>query len=306
MPDDAPRPPIPAATVIVFRNDPAGGPPHILMVTRHNAMRFAGGMAVFPGGRVDREDHDLAAAIDHSLDPDEAAHRIAAVRETLEETGLAIGMTQPVTGKAAREARALLEAEGALGPVLERMGWTLDLDDVVPFARWNPRNERLPRIFDTRFYLADLGTGAVELEIDGSENTHLFWTSAAGALDMAERGELSVIFPTRRNLERLAQFAFVRGRTRTGRSDSRQDDHPVDRRARRNALAADSRRCRLSRIGRTAHQRRPRINLARPAGLEPATPSLEGSCSIQLNYGRALPMRIARFSRGTNRDNPTR
>ena len=27
--------------------------------------------------------------------------------------------------------------------------------------------------------------------------------------------------------------------------------------------------------------------LARPAGLEPATPSLEGSCSIQLSYGRA-------------------
>ena len=27
--------------------------------------------------------------------------------------------------------------------------------------------------------------------------------------------------------------------------------------------------------------------LARPAGLEPATPSLEGSCSIRLNYGRA-------------------
>ena len=26
--------------------------------------------------------------------------------------------------------------------------------------------------------------------------------------------------------------------------------------------------------------------LARPAGLEPATPSLEGSCSIHLSYGR--------------------
>ena len=28
--------------------------------------------------------------------------------------------------------------------------------------------------------------------------------------------------------------------------------------------------------------------MARPAGLEPATPSLEGSCSIQLNYGRVV------------------
>ncbi len=207
MTDQSERPSIPAATVIVFRNDPAGGPPQILMVTRHNSMTFAGGMAVFPGGRVDPEDHDLAAALDTGLDDDEAAHRIAAVRETLEETGLVIGLTGDISADTARKARSLLEVEGALSPVLDAMDWTLDLRAVVPFARWHPRNERIPRIFDTRFYLADLGTGAVELEIDGSENTHLFWTSAAGALDMAERGELSVIFPTRRNLERLAQFA---------------------------------------------------------------------------------------------------
>jgi hypothetical protein len=28
--------------------------------------------------------------------------------------------------------------------------------------------------------------------------------------------------------------------------------------------------------------------MARPAGFEPATPSLEGSCSIQLSYGRVV------------------
>lgn len=204
---DTPPNSIPAATVIVFRNDPAGGPPQILMVTRDRAMAFAGGMAVFPGGRVDPEDYALADATEHRLDRDEAAHRIAAVRETLEETGLVIGICEAVSASAAGAARERLLADGQLAGTLDAMGWTLDLSFVVPFARWHPRNERLPRVFDTRFYLADLGTGAVDLEIDGSENTHLFWTSAAGALEAAERGELSVIFPTRRNLERLAQFA---------------------------------------------------------------------------------------------------
>lgn len=198
---------IPAATVIVFRRNPLGGAPEILMITRHRAMTFAGGMAVFPGGRLDPADYDLAAALAGELDPEEAAHRIAAVRETLEETGLAIGLAQSPSAVEVAAARKLLLETGALAPVLDAMGWTLDLAAVVPFARWHPKNERLPRIFDTRFYLADLGTGAVELEIDATENTHLFWTSAADALAAAERGDLSLIFPTRRNLERLAGFA---------------------------------------------------------------------------------------------------
>ncbi|MXO75856.1 NUDIX domain-containing protein [Altererythrobacter aerius] len=192
--------------MIVFRRAPSGGPPQILMVTRSNAMRFAGGMAVFPGGRVDEADRQLAETFDHAFDNEEAAHRIAAVRETLEEAGLVIGIREVPSDSEARRARALLLERGELAPVLAAMQWTLDLDALVPFARWHPRNERLPRIFDTRFYLADLGTGAVELEIDATENTHLFWTSAADALDAAERGEVDLIFPTRRNLERLAIF----------------------------------------------------------------------------------------------------
>lgn len=204
MTDTATPPSIPAATVVVFRNAAGSGPPEILMTIRHKSMTFAGGMAVFPGGRVDEADRVLAETLD--CDIEEGAHRVAAIREALEETGLAIGICERPTADEVRSARALLLTQGALAPVLAEMGWTLDLAAVVPFARWHPKNERIPRIFDTRFYLADLGTGAVELEIDETETTHLFWTTAAGALEAADRGDISLIFPTRRNLERLALF----------------------------------------------------------------------------------------------------
>lgn len=198
---------IPAATVIVFRNGRAGDAPEILMTVRAREMVFAGGMAVFPGGRVDPADYELAQQFSGQIEPDEAAHRIAAIRETLEETGLAIALKGAVNARTALAARQCLLETGALARVLEEFGWEPDLDRLVPFARWFPMNERIPRVYDTRFYLADLGTGAVEIAADLSENTHLFWTTAQGALDAAAKGEIKLIFPTRRNLERLALFA---------------------------------------------------------------------------------------------------
>ncbi|MEQ5788858.1 NUDIX domain-containing protein [Erythrobacter sp. NFXS35] len=209
MSNEPAAPAIPAATIIIFRNAPEGGPPQVLMTIRSKGMVFAGGMAVFPGGRVDPADFALGEAVASSgaMTADEAAHQIAAVRETLEETGLALGLAGDIDAARAAQARAMLAQVGALAPVLEAFGWQLDLAQITPFARWFPKNEKIPRVYDTRFYLANLGTGAVDVSIDHAENTHLFWTTAQGALDAAERGEIKLIFPTRRNLERLALFA---------------------------------------------------------------------------------------------------
>jgi 8-oxo-dGTP pyrophosphatase MutT (NUDIX family) len=203
MPDDALPTFIPASTVVIFRHATRGGAAEVLMVQRAKEMRFAGGAAVFPGGRIDEADRVLAAQLDPSTDPDMTAAKIAGVRETLEETGLAIALTQPTSAAQARDARAMLLQQGLLAPVLNQFGWSLDLAALTPFARWCPRwNDA----FDTRFFLFDLGTGAVEITVDATENTRLFWSSAAEALAMADRGEIYLIFPTRRNLERLAQF----------------------------------------------------------------------------------------------------
>lgn len=193
----------PAATVVVFRKAPDGGPAQILMVERAGSMAFAGGATVFPGGKVDDADIDLARQLPHGLEPADAAARIAGIRETLEETGLVVGVSGAVTVEAALRARSELIAHGRLDQVLGDHGWTIDFDALVPWARWWPRHREV-RVFDTRFYLANLGTGAVDLIVDATENRHLFWASATEALELAEQGRIKVIFPTRRNLERLA------------------------------------------------------------------------------------------------------
>ncbi|HWU01182.1 MAG TPA: NUDIX domain-containing protein [Novosphingobium sp.] len=208
---------IPAATLVIFRKAPGGlagnAAPQLLMVRRSAKMRFAAGAAVFPGGKVDPADRILARSLlPADAEPehiDDTAARIAAIRETLEETGLVLAIApitpdRPITAASAAAARALLATTGALAPVLEDMGWALRLDLLVPFARWCPRSGRA---FDTRFYLADIGTGAVDIEVDATENTLAYWTSASGALAAADAGTAPLILPTRRNLERLAQFA---------------------------------------------------------------------------------------------------
>jgi hypothetical protein len=62
------------------------------------------------------------------------------------------------------------------------------------------------RRYDTRFYLAALPADAPAPQVDGTENVRLCWSSAQAMLDDADAGRQSLIFPTRRNLERLALF----------------------------------------------------------------------------------------------------
>ncbi len=206
-PDDAPAT-RPAATVVVFRRSADGGPPQLLLLERSGAMAFAGGATVFPGGAVDAHDRVLATAMPGAgaLDPDDAAARVAAVREALEESGLVVGVHGAVTAASAAAARRRLLEGAAFGTVLADHGWTIAFDRLIPFARWWPR-QREVRVFDTRFYLADLGTGALDLVVDATENRHLFWASAQQALELADAGAIRVIFPTRRNLERLALWS---------------------------------------------------------------------------------------------------
>ncbi|MFM7068880.1 MAG: NUDIX domain-containing protein, partial [Actinomycetes bacterium] len=77
----------PAATVVLLRDGTDG--PEVLMLQRSKDLKFAGGMWVFPGGRIDADDFDVP---DDAVDDGarEAAARRAAVREAAEEAGLAV------------------------------------------------------------------------------------------------------------------------------------------------------------------------------------------------------------------------
>ncbi len=182
---------IPAATLIVLR-DRSDGPPDILMVERAATMAFAGGALVFPGGRIDAGDHALALAMGDS----DLAPRLAAIRETIEEAGIAIGIAGEV--ESMRAALADGAAIADLGPV--------DPTPLVPYARWRPTHVPV-RVFDTHFFLARLPDHAPEARVDATENSRVLWTTAAAALAAADRGAATLLFPTRRVLERLAEHA---------------------------------------------------------------------------------------------------
>ncbi len=193
---------IPAATLVLFRDGP-GADEH-LFVERAGTMSFAPGAIVFPGGRVDAGDHALAA---HAVldDADDAAARIAAIRETIEEAGVAVGFqTVPDTALLATM-RTQLRDGMVFGDVIAAAGLRFDLAALTCFARWSP-NLHPTRNFDTRFYMARLPGGTAAARVDATENVRLFWATAQSVIDDADAGKVRIIFPTRRNLERLAML----------------------------------------------------------------------------------------------------
>lgn len=188
---------IPAATLIVVRDRP-GGPPELLMVERSDGMAFAAGAMVFPGGRIDGADRALADAA--GVDP----ARVAAIRETLEETALPVGLA-PLPGPAvAARLQDALVADQPFAEVLGANGLALDPARLVPFARWVPKFHAVRR-FDTMFFVARAADGDWPLRVIEGECAGARWVTAQAVLDDERAARARLIFPTRRTLERLAQ-----------------------------------------------------------------------------------------------------
>ena len=208
-PDNQSPPIRDAGTLVVVRPRPDGAP-LLLMTERAATMKFAGGAMVFPGGAVDEADREFARSLGSAMAPEDLAARIAAIRETIEECGLALTASAFALSRDRADAvrRALREGED-FASVAGAMGLAFDFDHLVPFAHWCPPARGVRKRFNTRFYVAVAGAGQEELVPDGQETARLGWYSARDILDRADRGEAKIIFPTRCNLERLARFDTV-------------------------------------------------------------------------------------------------
>jgi len=197
-----PIPPIPAATLVLMRaGDDA---PELLVMERAAGMTFVPGAIVFPGGRVDPDDYLLAERIAPGLD--HAAARIAAIRETIEEVGIAAGLRADAV--LIHRLRETMRGGENFSLLVERLGLELDLEALTPFANWCPSFNPVRR-FDTWFFIAEPSGDTNLPETDQSEAAHSFWASARHILDEADSGRLKIIFPTRRNLERIAQYTCI-------------------------------------------------------------------------------------------------
>ena len=190
----APNDAIPAATLIVVRERP-GGQPELLMVERSEGMAFAAGALVFPGGRIDAADAAFGS---------EHAGAVAAIRETIEETAVPVGLSPSPDRETALQLQSELAREGDFAALLSAAGLRVDLAALTPFARWVPKFHAVRR-FDTMFFVACCPPGEWPPNVVEHECAGAYWLTAQDALDRADRGDARLIFPTRRNLERLAQ-----------------------------------------------------------------------------------------------------
>lgn len=199
----------PAATILLLRDDPAF---EVLMVKRHHQIDFASGALVFPGGKSHAGDHDPAWAA-HTIgweahDADQRGLRIAAIREVFEEAGILLAQGPdgaPVAGEACPiEVRAAVDAGTTrFLDVIAGLGVKLDLAALTVFARWITP-PLTPKRFDTWFYAVNAPADQLAA-CDGRETVDAEWIAPAEALRLAAAGQRKVIFPTRMNLQLLAE-----------------------------------------------------------------------------------------------------
>jgi 8-oxo-dGTP pyrophosphatase MutT (NUDIX family) len=198
--------PRPSSTVIVLRDAADGF--EVLLGRRPPGQAF-GGAWVFPGGVVDPEDHERDLT---GIDGPDAPWRAAALREVAEEVG--IFLTDPaVSSDIVLEGRAVHEHVRVSGA-----SWRHDRLSYL--SNW-VTPEGLPKRFDTRFFLAVIGSealGPISAELEAVE-----WMSPKSALHRYENDEIELIMPTIAHLRMLLPFASAEEADRFAKTQDHVD-----------------------------------------------------------------------------------
>lgn len=168
-PKTGPVRPRPAASLVMLRGT------RILLGRRPHSARFMPGVHVFPGGVIESCDGALAALLPGTGSGSHDAARIAALRETWEETGLMIGRAGavPVLSSDDAVARPMIAAyaHAGLAPAPDKLSYIARA--ITP--------EESPIRFDTFFFLAD-GADVSGTARPSAELPDVLWMEAEAAL----------------------------------------------------------------------------------------------------------------------------
>ncbi|HTO71907.1 MAG TPA: NUDIX hydrolase [Myxococcota bacterium] len=215
--------PVPAATVMLLRDSAAG--PEVLLLERHAKSEFLPSAYVFPGGRVEADDHALADRV-VGLDAAGASRAVgtvpreqalgffvAAIRETFEECGILLARRRGESAlvdaahaaELARHRLAVQSGEASFRALVLREDLLLAADRLAAHAHWITPEDS-PRRFDTVFFAAETPAGHEALH-DGVELTDHVWLRPEQGLAEYRAGRRQMILPTWANLETLCGFA---------------------------------------------------------------------------------------------------
>ena len=211
----------PASTILLLRDAAAAAEIEVFMMVRNRQIEFASGALVFPGGSVDAADRAIIERPElyretPGDDPETLSFRIAAIRETFEESGILLarprGADALISAERAGEIEAshraaLCAGEASFAEIVAGHDLVLALDQLVPYARW-VTPVLLPKRFDTWFFLAKAPPEQLGRH-DGHESTDSIWLSPREALAGADDGRFNLPFPTTRNLIRLGRQPSV-------------------------------------------------------------------------------------------------
>ena len=193
--------PVKAAATVMLLRDTAPGV-EVFMLRRTQNAAFAGGMYVFPGGKVDAADGE-----------GDEGYRVAAVRECYEEAGVLLAVdadgAMVSDGHPALAHRtAVYDGEVDVRALAAQHGLRLATDAMPWMSHWITPKGETARRFDTRFFMAASPAGQTSHH-DDNETVASMWVRPADALELFEAGELQLMPPTVTNLRFLDAHASV-------------------------------------------------------------------------------------------------